>query len=208
MTLAALSVLGAALTWAPSPALALPSASMNASSSPPTKTADRPRSKRKPVHCTRRATSEGGFPALPPDEQTASGLTVPGSLVIAGGSLATNSSVFQKMLELAGGVDEARIVFFPTNGGGSYSTPEQREASRSSFISTANWGDDRMTHPVVLMHTYDPEEADTEAFWAPLTTATGVFFAGGLPYRAFDAYFGAAAGHPRHKSGHRPMPPH
>jgi hypothetical protein len=129
-------------------------------------------------------------------------------LVIAGGSLATNSSVFQKMLELAGGVDEARIVFFPTNGGGSYSTPEQREASRSSFISTANWGDDRMTHPVVLMHTYDPEEADTEAFWAPLTTATGVFFAGGLPYRAFDAYFGAAAGHPRHKSGHRPMPPH
>jgi cyanophycinase len=146
--------------------------------------------RREPVDCIRRPTSEGGFAPLDPEDQFSSGLRegVSGSLVIAGGSLQQNSTVFQRILELAGGPDEARIVFFPTNGGGQYSTPEQREQSLNSFVNTAGWAD--LPIPVVLMHTYDPEEADTEEFWAPLTTATGVFFAGGLPYRAYDAYFG------------------
>ncbi len=145
--------------------------------------------RREPVDCVRRPTSEGGFPPLDPEDQWSSGLRegVGGSLVIAGGSLIQNSTVFQRILELAGGA-EARIVFFPTNGGGSYSTPEQREQSLRSFVNTAGWAD--LPIPVELMHTYDPEEADTEEFWAPLTTATGVFFAGGLPYRSYDAYFG------------------
>lgn len=147
-----------------------------------------PRSKRKPVLCTRRSTSEGGFPPLDSSEQTSHGLTGPGSLVIAGGSLVQNSTVFQKILELAGGQQEARIVFFPTNGGGSYSTPEERERSLSSFTSTAGWAE--LPNPVVLMHTYDPEEANDPDFWRPLTSATGVFFAGGLPFRSYDAYFG------------------
>ena len=146
--------------------------------------------RREPVECVRRATSEGGFPPLDPEDQWSEGLREPGSLVIAGGSLIQNSTVFQRILELAGGPDEARIIFFPTNGGGSYSTPEEREQSLRSFVNTAGWAD--LPIPVELMHTYDPEEADTEAFWAPLTTATGVFFAGGLPYRSYDAYFGTA----------------
>jgi cyanophycinase len=154
----------------------------------PARPASAPKSRRAPVSCTRRPTSAGGFPPLDPSEQTSSGLTVPGALVIAGGSLIQNSTVFQRILELAGGEEEARIVFFPTNGGGQYSTPAQREASLNSFTSTAAWGE--LPIPVVLMHTYDPEEADTEQFYAPLETATGVYFAGGLPFRAYDAYFG------------------
>jgi hypothetical protein len=151
------------------------------------------KSSRKPVQCVRRPTSAGGFPPLDPEEQWSSGLAddVPGSLVIAGGSLSQNSTVFQKTLELAGGEENARIIFFPTNGGGQYSTPEQREQSLNSFTATAGWGD--LPIPVELMHTYDPEEANDPAFWAPLDTATGVYFAGGLPFRAYDAYFGMPA---------------
>jgi hypothetical protein len=43
-----------------------------------------------------------------------------GTLVIAGGSLPQNSTVFQEMLMLAGGPDSAKAVYFPTNGGGNY----------------------------------------------------------------------------------------
>ena len=145
-------------------------------------------SKRKSVNCEQRPTAAGGFPALPVDQQASRGLNVPGSLVIAGGSLATNSSVFHKILELAGGGAEARIVFFPTNGGASYETPEERQRSLDSFLATSVWAD--LPNPVVLMHTYDPEEANNPEFYAPLEDATGVFFSGGLPYRAYDAYFG------------------
>ena len=45
----------------------------------------------------------------------AAGLTVSGSLVVAGGSLAVDSAVFHEILERAGGRASARIVFFPTN---------------------------------------------------------------------------------------------
>ena len=136
----------------------------------------------------RRSTGEGGFPPLDAEDQWSSGLQGPGSLVIAGGSLQQNSTVFQRILELAGGAEEARIVFFPTNGGGQYSTPEQREQSLNSFLNTAAWQD--LPNRPTLMHTYDPEEANDPEFFAPLAEATGVFFAGGLPYRAYDAYFG------------------
>lgn len=118
-----------------------------------------------------------------------SGLKVPGSLVIAGGSLAKNSTVFQRFLELAGGDEDAKIVYFPTNGGGRYDTPAQQQQALGSFLNTACWQD--LPHPVVLMHTYDPVRADEDDFVAPLEDATGVYFAGGLPHRAYDAYFGS-----------------
>lgn len=157
---------------------------------PPARRANATTGLRKRVNCIQRPTSEGGFPPLSPEQQPSRGVQGPGSLVIAGGSLATNSSVFQRILELAGGAEGARIVYFPTNGGGSYETPEQREAALNSFLATSQWGD--LPNPVVLMHTYDPEVANDPEFYAPLEDATGVFFAGGLPYRAYDSYFGTA----------------
>ncbi len=39
-----------------------------------------------------------------------------------------------------------------------------------------------------VLHTRDPTVADTEAFVKPLTTARGVFFAGGRQWRLADAY--------------------
>lgn len=140
--------------------------------------------------CTPRRTSEGGFPALEASDQVSSGLKVSGSLVIAGGSLAKNSSVFQRFLELAGGEQDAKIVYFPTNGGGRYETPAQQQSNLDSFLDTSCWQD--LTNPVVLMHTYDPARADEDDFIMPLEDATGVYFAGGLPHRAYDSYFGTA----------------
>ena len=173
------------------PALLLLLAAAAASAVPQNATKNSSKYHREPVDCVRRASSEGGFPALEPEDQWSRGLQVPGSLVIAGGSLIQNSTVFQRILALAEAAaddGQARIVFFPTNGGGQYSTPEQREQSLSSFVNTAGWAD--LPIPVVLMHTYDPEEADTPEFWEPLTAATGVYFAGGLSFRSYDAYFG------------------
>jgi cyanophycinase len=43
---------------------------------------------------------------------------------------------------------------------------------------------------VTLIHTRDPAEADSEAFAAPLQTATAVFLFGGRQFRLFDAYTG------------------
>lgn len=65
--------------------------------------------------CVFRPTTAGGFPPLEPERQTSNGLTVPGALVPAGGSLSAGSAVWDRILELAGGAGGARLVFFPTN---------------------------------------------------------------------------------------------
>ncbi|NIP82024.1 MAG: peptidase S51, partial [Gemmatimonadetes bacterium] len=43
---------------------------------------------------------------------------------------------------------------------------------------------------LTLLHTTDPEVADTDAFVEPLKTAGGVFFFGGRQWRLVDAYGG------------------
>jgi cyanophycinase len=87
------------------------------------------------------------------------------------------------MLMLAGGQENAKAVYFPTNGGGNYDGVAG-ERALESFEELTGWKD------VTLMHTYDPLVADTEEFWAPLEEANLVYFAGGLPYRSYDSYFG------------------
>ena len=41
---------------------------------------------------------------------------------------------------------------------------------------------------ITVLHTYDPREADTDEFVAPLRRARGVFFGGGRQWRLADAY--------------------
>ncbi len=48
----------------------------------------------------------------------------------------------------------------------------------------------RASDKVSVLHTRDPAEADTEAFAAPLHTATAVFIFGGRQFRLVDAYAG------------------
>jgi cyanophycinase len=107
-----------------------------------------------------------------------------GSLVIVGGAGgATRKNIFQRFLKLAGGKD-AHIVVVPTaSESGDKETVEH-------FMATYGAADKLKPASVTILHTSDPKEADTDAFIAPLTTATGVWFSGGRQWRIVDAYGG------------------
>lgn len=101
-----------------------------------------------------------------------------GSLIIAGGAL-RDTSVVKRFISLAGGND-ALILFIPTASGS-----ERFDTARTVSLLT-NAG----ATNVKLLHTYDPEEADTEEFASIIRQAGGVFFGGGRQWRLVDAYGG------------------
>ena len=88
-----------------------------------------------------------------------------GTLVIVGGGTLSDS-IYQRVISLAGGND-APIVVIPTADGAA--TYDQNAAGAGTFrrLGATN---------VTVLHTYDPKEADTEAFAAPLLEAKGVWF--------------------------------
>jgi cyanophycinase len=105
-----------------------------------------------------------------------------GSLVIVGGSM-RDPAIYQRFIELAGGPD-APIVYIPTAGGGE---------EYDDLCSCLNAWREHGARNIRILHTIDPEEADTDAFVAPLREATGVFFGGGRQWRLVDAYGGTRA---------------
>jgi cyanophycinase len=96
-------------------------------------------------------------------------------LIVGGGNL--SQEIWKRFVDLAGG-SEARIVFVPTAGEGLVLDPE----------NTVHKFQELGVKQVTTLHTRDPKEADTEAFVAPLKTATGVWFDGGRQWRLADAY--------------------
>ncbi|MDT8340800.1 MAG: cyanophycinase [Longimicrobiales bacterium] len=105
-----------------------------------------------------------------------------GSLVVVGGAL-QDRAIVERFIQLAGGPD-APIVVVPTAGGaeayGEY-------CSCLEFLRAAGATD------LTVVHTYDPAEADSEAFTAPIRRARGVWFGGGRQWRLVDAYGGTAS---------------
>lgn len=101
-----------------------------------------------------------------------------GHLIIAGGAL-RDPDVFAKFMELAGG-EQSHIVVIPTAGGYEV-TPEREEGLIKSWKA-------RGAAKVTVLHTTDPEEADTEAFAGVLKEATGVYLPGGRQWRFADSY--------------------
>ncbi len=100
-----------------------------------------------------------------------------GSLVVAGGAL-RDPAVFARFVELAGG-PSAPIVVIPTAGGAD--DYDEYFRGRRAFERAG-------ARQVVVLHTYDPAVADTEAFVEPLRKARGVWFTGGRQWRLADAY--------------------
>ena len=103
-----------------------------------------------------------------------------GSLLIIGG--AAKDSVFVPIFkELAGGTDK-EIVVIPTAGDdrsiGVDPTMERYKRMFKKFGFTK----------ITVLHTRDPKVADTDAFAAPLKTASGVWFYGGRQWRLADSY--------------------
>ena len=100
-----------------------------------------------------------------------------GSLVIVGGNL-HDQAIWDRFIALAGGAD-APVVVIPTAGG----SPDYA----SDWDGLAHLRAAGMTNLTVL-HTYDREVADTDAFAEPLKTAKGVWFPGGRQWRLADSY--------------------
>ena len=119
------------------------------------------------------------LPAQTPSAIDPAGL--PGARILGGGGKLPDS-VYARFFELAGG-DKARIVLIPTAG-----AKADEPAERDKTLTT--W---REKHPgcqCEVFHTRNRDEADDEAFCAPLRAATGVWFGGGVQKRLADAYVG------------------
>ena len=101
-----------------------------------------------------------------------------GSLIIIGGGRVT-PDIWKKFVELAGGVEKANIVVITTAIGDSaaFDTAAVGSVKRATGIKH-----------VTLLHTASIQEANSPAFVAPLTRATGVFFEGGRQWRPADSY--------------------
>jgi cyanophycinase len=104
-----------------------------------------------------------------------------GTLLLVGGG-PSQADLDRRFIELAGGPD-ARIVVIPTAA-----IDDQDPARLERFAETirANLG---INH-VAMLHTTSRREADTEAFVAPLETATGVWILGGEGSWLLDSYLG------------------
>lgn len=114
------------------------------------------------------------------DTPDLSGTTGPekGSLLIVGGAM-SDTLIIDRFIELAGGPDQPLLVI-PTASG----------AEKFDNERVIKFLVERGARDVSVLHTYKPEEADTEAFVAPLKRAKGVWFGGGRQWRLVDSYGG------------------
>lgn len=102
-----------------------------------------------------------------------------GTLMAVGGAMAS-PEIYRTFIELAGGPD-AHLVMIPTAGG---------QARYDHRYPGLNAWREHGARNLTVLHTTDPEVADTEAFAEPLASADGVFFFGGRQWRLVDAYAG------------------
>ncbi len=92
-----------------------------------------------------------------------------GSLVIVGGAM-RDQAIVKKFIELAGGPN-ALIVIIPTAGGGDDDDYNQDCRCLRQFRNAG-------ARNLRVLHTYDRDEAQTDAFVRPIREAGGVWFGG------------------------------
>ncbi len=107
-----------------------------------------------------------------------------GTLFIVGGNMSDNFGVPKKFIELAGGPAK-KFVIVPTNGGNRNDDGTVKVYQEASVL--AAWKRRGLTS-VVMLHTWDPKVADTEAFVKPLLDADAVWFDGGRQWNMADSY--------------------
>ena len=123
--------------------------------------------------------SPSPFPSPSPSVAPAEIGPARGTLVIVGGGL-RSGSILKRFLDLAGG-PEVSLVVIPTAG---------ESDDLSDYAGDLRDLADAGAHHVKLIHTRDRKVADSEAFFAPLRDARGVWFPGGRQWRLADAYLG------------------
>jgi cyanophycinase len=102
-----------------------------------------------------------------------------GSLVVVGGGM-RDLAILERFMDLAGGA-QAPIVIIPTAGGGE---------AYDEFYGGQGMFHDIGAFNLTVLHTYDPQEADTEEFVRAIAEANGVWFPGGRQWRLADSYLG------------------
>lgn len=119
------------------------------------------------------------FPPLQPKTP----LVENGTLVIVGGG-GMPDGLMQRFVDLAGGVDEARLVYVPCT--------EAEEVSENQGIVRL-WERMGVKH-ATFIHTKDRRKAnEDEEFLKPLRDATGIWFGGGRQWNMADSYYGTTA---------------
>jgi cyanophycinase len=109
-----------------------------------------------------------------------------GTLVIAGGGNLAGTGIMERFIALAGGPD-AKVVIVPTAGGNR--RPDGALIPYEAERVLAPWRALGLTN-VHMLHTHDPQVADTPAFAALLADARGVWFNGGRQWNLVDSYAG------------------
>ena len=105
-----------------------------------------------------------------------------GHLIIHGGGALT-ADVVERFVALGGGA-RGHLVYVPTSLEGELSVDP---ASVPGYLRPGDFG------TVTVLHTRDPRVADSEAFIAPLKSATAIWFSGGRQWRTMDAYLNTRA---------------
>ena len=104
-----------------------------------------------------------------------------GTLMLAGGGI--DADLYKTFVRLAGGTD-AEIVYVPT------AAETVDLDSTRAFVRKNAAQVGASPENMTVLHTRDPEVADTDSFAAPLETADAVWFSGGRQWRLVDAYAG------------------
>ncbi len=101
-----------------------------------------------------------------------------GSLVIVGGGSQGLVAILRRFLALAGGIN-APIVIIPTASEDEYDGPYAPHIDDFMAAGATN---------LRVLHTRNPEVANSDAFLEPLRRAQGIWFVGGRHWRLADAY--------------------
>lgn len=105
-----------------------------------------------------------------------------GSLIVAGGNL-SDTSVFKKFMNLAGGPDAPIVVVTTAMTDGDLSNPDY-------YPSLSNWWKSYGFNNFKFLHTRSRDSANNPEFYKPIANAKGVWFMGGRQWRLVDAYSG------------------
>ena len=102
-----------------------------------------------------------------------------GTLLILGGG-PISEKLYTKFMELAGGPD-APIIVIPTAISSDTLSEDYLEKIKNAYINKG-------FTDVTVLHTRDPEEANSDDFILPIKKATGIWFSGGRQWRHADSY--------------------
>ena len=130
----------------------------------------------------RREAIDRTLPLFPPKD-TVQPIVENGHLLIVGGG-GLPSGLMDRFVELAGGIDNAKLVYVPCE------EDDQVAEKHSTVEMWKRMGVKNATY----IHTKDRNQAnEDDSFLKPLVSATGIWFGGGRQWNLADSYYGTKA---------------